>query len=154
MQIHAMADAAPDPLDSPAFGCSCHRLRKLSRMMTQRYDQALAPAGLNVNQYAILRRAQIQPRTVGALATTLGMERSTLSRDLKHLVAAGWVRLQPDPDDARQRRIEVLPAGAAVIEQAEPLWRATQVQVEALMGVDEVGRLHAVLDRVTRKLAA
>ena len=149
-----MAAAAPDPLDAPAFGCSCHRLRKLSRMMTQRYDQALAPAGLNVNQYAILRRAQIQPRTVGELATTLGMERSTLSRDLKHLVAAGWVRLLRDPDDARQRRIEVLPAGAAVITQAEPLWRATQVQVEALMGVDEVGRLHAVLDRVTRKLAA
>lgn len=142
------------PDDTPAFGCSCHRLRKLSRMMTQRYDQALAPAGVNVNQYAILRRAQIQPRTVGELALTLGMERSTLSRDLKHLVAVGWVRLQRDPDDARQRRIEVLPAGDAVVRAAEPLWRTTQLQIEALMGVDEVGRLHAVLDRVTRKLAA
>lgn len=149
-----MPDSVPESRDAPAFGCSCHRLRKLSRMMTQRYDQALAPAGLNVNQYAILRRAQIQPRTVGALATTLGMERSTLSRDLKHLVAAGWVHLLRDPDDARQRRIDVLPAGAAVLAHAEPLWRAAQVQVEALMGVDEVGRLHAVLDRVTRKLAA
>jgi len=138
----------------PAFGCSCHRLRKLTRLMTQRYDRALAPAGVNVNQYAILRRAQHQPRTVGALAMTLGMERSTLSRDLKHLVAAGWVRLQRDPDDARQRRVEVLPAGDAVLRVAEPLWRAAQVQVEALMGIDDVGRLHAVLDRVTRTLAA
>jgi len=85
---------------------------------------------------------------------TLGMERSTLSRDLKHLVAAGWVRLQRDPDDARQRRVEVLPAGDAVLRVAEPLWRAAQVQVEALMGIDDVGRLHAVLDRVTRTLAA
>jgi len=138
----------------PAFGCSCHRLRKIARLMTQRYDRALAPAGINVNQYAILRHARTQPQTVGALARSLGMERSTLSRDLKHLVAAGWVRLQRDPDDARQRRVEVLPAGDAVLRVAEPLWRAAQVQVEALMGIDDVGRLHAVLDRVTRTLAA
>lgn len=138
----------------PAFGCSCHRLRKIARLMTQRYDRALAPAGINVNQYAILRHARGQPQTVGALARSLGMERSTLSRDLGHLVAAGWVCLQRDPDDARQRRVEMRPAGDAVLRVAEPLWRDAQLQIEVLMGVDEVGRLHAVLDRATRTLAA
>ncbi|WP_101925072.1 MULTISPECIES: MarR family winged helix-turn-helix transcriptional regulator [Luteimonas] len=147
-----MPDARPASRVIPVSACSCQRLRKLSRLMSQRYDQALAPAGLNVNQYAILRYAQRQARTVGELAATLGMQRSTLSRDLKHLVTAGWLQLQRDPDDARQRRVALLPAGSAILTDAEPRWRDAQRQVEALLGVDEVGQLHATLDRVTAKL--
>lgn len=145
---------AETPPDVPVFGCSCHRLRKLTRLMSQRYDQALAPAGINVNQYAILRRSEGQPRSIGELSEALGMDRSTLSRDLKHLVAAGWTRLAPSRTDARQRLVELTPAGKRAIAAAEPLWRATQLQIESRLGVDEVGRLHAVLDRATRQLTA
>ncbi len=138
----------------PVFGCSCHRLRKLTRLMTLRYDHALAPAGVNVNQYAILRRAKNAPRSISALAGELGMDRTTLSRDLKPMVAEGWVQLQADPDDARQRLIEVTAAGLAVIERAQPLWADTQARIELLMGQDEVGRLHAALDLATERLSA
>lgn len=122
--------------------------------MTQRYDHALAPAGVNVNQYAILRRAKATPRSISALAIELGMDRTTLSRDLKPMVAAGWVHLQADTADARQRLIEVTAKGCDVIERARPLWAETQVRIEALMGQDEVGRLHTALDLATERLSA
>ncbi len=137
---------------APTFGCTCHRLRRLSRLMTLRYDQALAPAGMTVNQFSILRRAQEGRHSVAALAATLGMERSTLSRDLKRLVAAGWVILRPNPEDARQRQVALTAAGGAAIAGAEPRWKAAQARLEAGAGVDEIGRLHAILDRVARTL--
>lgn len=149
-----MTDPTPAALAIPAFGCSCHRLRKLTRLMTQRYDLALSPAGINVNQYAILRRAEREPRAIGALAETLGMDRSTLSRDLKHLVAAGWIRLIASKADARQRLVALTPRGRRVIAQAEPLWRVTQSGIEQQMGVDAIGRLHEALELATGHLTA
>ncbi|MCD9028234.1 MarR family transcriptional regulator [Luteimonas sp. BDR2-5] len=144
-------DARPH---APVFPCSCHRLRKLTRLMTQRYDHALAPAGINVNQYAILRRAGQQPRPVGELAAALGMDRSTLSRDLKHLTAAGWARLAPSKTDARQRLVELTPSGRRVLGVAEPLWRDAQLRIERQLGLDGVAHLHAALDHATRTLTA
>lgn len=144
----------PTDTATPAFGCSCHRLRKLTRLMTQRYDQALSTAGVNVNQYAILRRAQVEPRSISALAIELGMDRTTLSRDLKPLIAAGWVRLRAGRDDARQKRVEVTAGGRRVIERAQPLWAVTQASIESTLGVDDVGRLHDLLDAATARLTA
>lgn len=122
--------------------------------MTQQYDQALAPAGINVNQYAILRRAQVAPRSISALALELGMDRTTLSRDLKLLSNAEWVRLRADEQDARQRLIEVTAEGLRIITLAKPLWAATQVRIESLMGCDDMASLHYALDLATGRLSA
>jgi DNA-binding MarR family transcriptional regulator len=142
-----MADRSP--ASSP---CTCFRLRRLSRLVTQRYDRELAPAGLNINQYSILRRAQRKPRAVGALARELGMDRTTLTRDLKPLVASGWVELAQGTTDARQRCISVTAAGKAVLDTAAPLWRSAQDAVESLLGTAGVGVLHDHLDHALQQL--
>lgn len=132
--------------------CTCFRLRKLSRLVTQRYDRELAPSGLNVNQYSILRRATRQPRPVGELARELGMDRTTLTRDLKPLAAAGWIQLAAGPTDGRQRCIHVTSAGQAALDTAQPLWRKAQDAVEAVLGVAGVGALHDHLDHAMHQL--
>ena len=38
----------------PTSGCTCYRLRKLTRRITQHYDTRLAPSGLRVTQYSLL----------------------------------------------------------------------------------------------------
>lgn len=138
---------------TPAFvsHCTCFRLRKLSRLLSQRYDAALAPAGINVNQLSILRRADHAPRTIGSLAAELGMDRTTLTRDLRHLVDARWIRLVPG-DDARQKRIVVTAAGRRAVERAIPLWRVAQDAVDGLLGEPALARLHADLDAATLRL--
>lgn len=137
---------------STATPCTCFRLRKLSRLVTQRYDRELAPAGLNVNQYSILRRAARKPRAIGELARELGMDRTTLTRDLKPLAASGWIALVPGSTDARQRCISVTAAGKAVLDTAAPLWRNAQDAVEALLGAAGVGVLHEHLDHAMQQL--
>ena len=153
-----MLDSAPPPSDKTttvASPCTCFRLRKLSRLLSQRYDAALAPAGLNINQYSILRRADRTPHTIGSLATELGMDRTTLSRDLRPLVDAGWLRLVPGEDDARRKRVVVTAAGKRAVARAYPLWREAQAEVEALVGGDDVlAALLAGIDGATARVEA
>ena len=129
----------------PPSPCTCFRLRKLARLVTQRYDRELASTGLTLNQYSILRRAARIPQTIGALAGELGMDRTTLPRDLRPLVAAGWVELVPGPD-ARQRLVRVTPDGQAVAAAAQPSWRRAQDAVERQLGTAVVEQLHRQLD--------
>jgi len=138
----------------PASLCTCFRLRKLSRLVTQRYDRELASAGLNLNQYSILRRAARTPQTVGALAREIGMDRTTLSRDLKPLIAAGWIEQTSSDEDARQRLVRIKPAGKRVLERAQPLWRKAQDDIDARLGATGVNALHTQLDRAMARLDA
>lgn len=136
----------------PASHCTCFRLRKLSRIVTQRYDRELAAAGLNLNQYSILRRAARTPQNVGALAREIGMDRTTLSRDLKPLVAAGWIDLASSDEDARAKLVRIKPAGKRVLERAQPLWRKAQDEIDARLGEAGVTALHIQLDRAMARM--
>lgn len=138
--------------DLPASVCTCFRVRKLARLMTQRYDRELAAVGINLNQYSILRRASRTPQGVGALAREIGMDRTTLSRDLKPLVAAGWIELRNSEDDARQRLIHVTGNGKRLLARAQPLWRKAQDHIDASLGRARVDALHAQLDRAMAQL--
>ncbi|MGO1073142.1 MarR family winged helix-turn-helix transcriptional regulator [Lysobacter sp. CA199] len=137
--------------NAPPSVCTCFRMRKLARLMSQRYDQALAPVGINLNQYSILRRTGGRGRPLGEVAHELGMDRTTLSRDLKPLVAAGWIESVPG-EDARQRRLRITAAGRAVIERAQPLWRVAQDGIDRGLGEDGIALLHAQLDRAIAQL--
>ena len=142
---------APAP---PPSLCTCFRLRKLSRLVTQRYDRELAVAGINLNQYSILRRAARMPQTVGALAREIGMDRTTLSRDLKPLIAAGWIELASSDEDARAKLVRVKPAGKRLLERAQPLWRKAQDEIGARLGATAVAALHSHLDRAMARMEA
>jgi len=131
--------------------CTCFRVRKLTRLMSQRYDRKLAAAGFTLNQYSILRRLGDAPRTVGDLARELGMDRTTLSRDLKPLLACEWLE-QVSTTDARQRPVRVSNAGKRALAKAMPAWREAQDEIEGLLGAAGIQALHLQLDRAIGRL--
>jgi DNA-binding MarR family transcriptional regulator len=131
--------------------CTCFRLRKLARLVSQRYDRELAQVGININQYSILRRASVQPRALGELARELGMDRTTLSRDVKPLIAAGWVELASG-EDARQRMVKVTANGKRLVARAQPIWRQAQDAIESSMGQANIQALHDRLDQAAHSL--
>lgn len=136
----------------PATGhCTCFRVRKLTRLMSQRYDRKLAGAGFTLNQYSILRRLGDASRTVGELARELGMDRTTLSRDLKPLLACEWLE-QVATSDARRRPVRVSNAGKRALAKAMPAWREAQDEIEGLLGATGIQALHAQLDRAIGRL--
>ncbi len=140
-------------ISHPVSGCTCARLRRLTRRMTALYDRELAPTGLRLTQYALLatlrREAGDGGVAVSDLATAMDMDRTTLTRNLRPLLDQGLVELGADPADARVRRARVTVKGDAAFLNAMPYWRIAQDFVNHTLGVTDVGALHDWLDRVT-----
>ena len=135
----------------PNFGCTCARLRKLTRRLTRIYDAHLAAQAIKVTQYSLLANAARRDRTVSEFAAELEMDRSTLSRNLAPLAAQGWVSISIGADQ-RSRSISVTAAGRRKLKAALPLWRAAQRQVESTLGNDFVGELHREIDHALAAL--
>lgn len=131
--------------------CTCFHLRRATRRVTQIYDRELAAVDLSLNQYSILRRSQNGPRVLGELAEELGMDRTTLSRNLKPLLDSGLLS-ELRGEDARQRLILLSKAGQARLKAAVPHWQRAQQLIDTTFGADAVARLHIELDALTERL--
>lgn len=141
----------PDLSDKP-LGCTCFRLRKLTRAMSRLYDHHLAEAGLKTTQYSVLVNAARAALPVAGMADRLGMERTTLTRNLKPLIDAGWIVLEQGAD-TRQRIVTITDAGRAKVDEAYLAWRRAQLEFEHLVGRDAVQALHQQLDATMTQLA-
>ncbi|WP_229518338.1 MarR family winged helix-turn-helix transcriptional regulator [Massilia sp. PAMC28688] len=139
-----MPRPSPQPLEKP-LGCTCFKLRKLTRAMSRLYDQHLAQAGLKTTQYSVLVNAARAALPVADMADLLGLDRTTLTRNLKPLIESGWVVLKSG-SDSRQRIVTITAAGRRKVEQAYVAWRAAQTAFEQLMGREAVRSLHRQLD--------
>lgn len=140
----------PDIIDKP-LGCTCFKLRKLTRTMSRLYDQHMAAVGLKTTQYSVLTNAAREALPVAELAERLGTERTTLTRNLKPLIEARWVTLEAGAD-SRQRIVTITAAGRAKVAEAYVAWRAAQDALEDLLGAATVRALHAQLDATLNQL--
>jgi DNA-binding MarR family transcriptional regulator len=131
--------------DPASLGCTCFKLRKLTRTMSRLYDQHLAAAGLKTTQYSVLANAAREALPVAELAERLGLDRTTLTRNLKPLIEAGWIVLAVGTD-SRQRIVTSTREGKAKLKAAYPFWRAAQTEFEHQLGVEQVRLLHGQLD--------
>ncbi|GAB3122929.1 MarR family winged helix-turn-helix transcriptional regulator [Novispirillum itersonii] len=151
-------ELSPDPQTPPpapyASPCTCFQVRRAARIITGRYDAALAPLGLRITQFSVLAHLVQQPVPLTALAEMLVMDRTTLTRTLKPMLAAGWVTTEADPTDRRIKRAQLTETGLALFEQAVPLWRDTQRAVKDHLGRDFVRDLHDRLTTVWETLSA
>ncbi len=108
-----------------ASDCSAFKVRRLSRQVTQFYDQAIRREGLKSTQYHLLTViGEEGPLRVGRLADRIGAERTSVSRALQAAEAGGWVEVGPGPD-ARSKSVRLTAEGRALVARVEPL-RAEQ----------------------------
>lgn len=86
--------------------------------------------GLKITQHTLLRGLdRLGSATYNEIAAELSLDKTTISRNIKLLIDAGWVEVSSD-DDARYKLATLSPAGKRVLKEAEPHWRAAQTQVE------------------------
>jgi DNA-binding MarR family transcriptional regulator len=146
--------SVPSPIAPRIAGCTAFRLRKLTRRLTQHYDACLAPAGLRVTQYSLLSMlVHNPPLAMAELAQRMEMDRTTLTRNLQLLTAAGLVEAATGAD-ARTRLVTVSGSGREAWGEARPLWRRAQNEVNAALGMEGVQDLHALLDASLERFAA
>jgi DNA-binding MarR family transcriptional regulator len=90
---------------------------------------------------------------MGLMADALGMERTTLTRNLRPLEKAGWLRVARDAADGRARIVLLTRAGEHTIEKASPLWEQGQKRVRALLGKGQADELRKNLRDFSSKCA-
>ena len=127
-------------------GCTNMKLRQLMRRVAQRYDAEVGKTGLKGTQYSLLSHVlKLAPVRPGDLARAMTIEASTLTRNLKPLIDAGWVTLDAGAD-GRSRLVNITPAGRDKRQEAQRRWRTAQESINRTLGVERVLALHALVD--------
>jgi DNA-binding MarR family transcriptional regulator len=149
------SDAAiGDIAEATAESCLATRVRQLSRIVTRVYDDALRPLGITGSQYTLL--AQLASRdgiTAVEIGHDLDIEKSTLSRNLKRLLALGHIVMDP-PAGRRGRGLHLTPKGQAVLRDAYPIWQDAQKKTVGAMGSDSRSVLDGLLSHAEALIAA
>jgi DNA-binding MarR family transcriptional regulator len=116
------------------------------RRLSAHYDARLRPLGLKTTQYSLLARiGWLGPVRPVDLAEAMGLDASTLTRNLKPLAQAGWV-LQAPGADARSRLVSLTEEGRVKLAEARALWRKAQSSLNEILGAQRVAALHAMLE--------
>lgn len=117
--------------------CYCAESRRLARLLTARYDAALAKAGLSVAQFEVLSTLREMERVNGrTLAEQLAVDPTTLSRNLKVLVTDKLVAARRSSVDARQTDYCLTARGRKRLEVAGSLWHQAHADTRKEMGAD------------------
>ena len=134
-------------------GCTNFKLRQLLRAVARHYDAEMALAGLKGTQYSLLSHvASFEPVQPAKLARRMGLDASTLTRNLKVLAVQGWVR-QGAGEDARSRLVRATPAGRAKLVEARSHWKKAQLALNERLGIGKVAELHTLIEHGLASLA-
>jgi DNA-binding MarR family transcriptional regulator len=130
--------------------CLCLHLQRAARALARRFDDALRPLDLTSGQYSMLMSLnRPEPPSIGSVASLLAMDRTTLTAALKPLARRGLVSVMVNAGDRRSRRLELTPAGRALLARAVPVWRRTHAEIDRLLPRTGPDRLRRDLRALT-----
>jgi DNA-binding MarR family transcriptional regulator len=129
--------------------CLCLHVQRAARALARHFDEALRPVDLTNGQFSVLMALnRREPPTMGAVATLLAMDRTTLTAALKVLERRLLITITPDPADRRSRLVALTDAGMASLGRALPIWTRTHDALDKRLdepGPEALrGALHAI----------
>jgi DNA-binding MarR family transcriptional regulator len=114
--------------------CVCFAVRKAARAVTQHYDRALRKTGLRTTQFNMLVvLTQTGPQPMASLAEFMGMDRTSLTRNLRPPERKRWIKITQSDEDRRVRMVAITPLGVTALRKAVPAWRAAQANVGPIL---------------------
>jgi DNA-binding MarR family transcriptional regulator len=132
--------------------CVCFNLRWVSRAVTRFYDAEMRRLGIRPTQTPILGALQAKDGwSMAELSEWLGMERTTLVRNLRPLEREGLVRAN---GGGRGGHVELMitAEGRKTLTKTLPAWRAAQDKVVAILGRERWSNLIHDLEQVATEL--
>jgi DNA-binding MarR family transcriptional regulator len=134
-------------------GCTNIKLRQLMRRVAQHYDAEVGKTGLKGTQYSLLSYVvKLGPIRPVDLAREMKIDASTLTRNLRPLIDAGWLTLGPGADN-RSRLVSATEAGREKRTEAQRRWRVAQEGINQALGPRRVVQLHELLDECMELLS-
>jgi DNA-binding MarR family transcriptional regulator len=135
---------------SVASPCLCNALRQASRAVSRLYDEELRGVGLRTTQYSLLRYlkhcGEVRQRDLGAVTS---LDETTLTRNLRPLIDAGWVATDSG-EDRREKLVSLTAAGVAKLAEARPAWERAQERMRSRLPKADWSNLLAMLPAVAR----
>jgi DNA-binding MarR family transcriptional regulator len=133
-----------------AASCACNNLRRAARAVTNYYDAVIKQrSGLRITQVTMLVVCYLGgQQTIGEVAERLGVDRTTLTRNLKPLEAEGLVTVAPGSDQ-RTRLVALTPEGERALHAVLPLWEQAQAHMVEGIGAERFGPWLRQLGEVT-----
>jgi DNA-binding MarR family transcriptional regulator len=126
--------------------CLCLHVQRAARALARRFDEALRSFGLTNGQFSLMMSLNCpKPPGMGAVASLLAMDRTTLTAALKPLERRRLVKVTADPDDRRGRLMTLTPKGMKLLSSAVPVWEHTHLEIEALLHDGDTNRLRSEL---------
>ncbi|PWL17117.1 MarR family transcriptional regulator [Falsochrobactrum shanghaiense] len=125
--------------------CFCTLLRQAARRTSTIYDEALAPLGINVAQFSLLRRLNRAGKlSLTELARAAELDRSTVGRNAKVLQRMELIA-PVDGEDHRETKVGLTDKGRGILSRGAPLWDRAQEEIETKLGNDGADNLQALL---------
>ena len=129
--------------------CLSSNLRNASRVVTQFYSDTMEESGLLKTQFTVLAAiGMMEEASVTQLADTLGIDQTTLTRNISVLVKHGWIETKSSTEDQRIKLVSLTPDGETALEQAFPLWQQAQQTIVNALGQADTERLLELLNKV------
>ena len=143
-----MAEPEPIPLDSQL----CFSLYATTIAINRTYKPMLDELGITYPQYLVLSALwEEDGQTIGAIATRLNLEPSTITPLVKRLELAGFLGRQRNPDDERQVQVTLTPKGrdlrAKTACLTETLLRKSGLTVDQIIALNQ--QVQALRDALT-----
>lgn len=127
------------------FSCFCITLNRAATALTDFYNQSLAELGITVKQYSLLSKLHsLGICSTSELAQAVGLDRSTLVRNLKVLRQRGWIE-DSAPEASRAHAYALTEEGIEVREKAKACWERLQQQVVEKVGAKKMAVFFEVL---------
>ena len=134
--------------------CACLKVRTAARAVTRLYDDAFRPVGLRATQLSVLVAVAFsEALSIAYLSRLLGMDRSTLTRNLRPLEEKGLVVLGPEGHH-RSRTLSITSKGDQLVRKALPLWEKTQEKLRGELKKPHWTNFHAEMDHVIKSAEA
>lgn len=128
--------------------CNCLNIRRASQALTDVYDEIMAPSGLKLGQFSLLKHInRLGPVSVSDLALSIRLDRTTLVRNLKSLEEKGLVT-DTAPERSRNRQLQLTELGYGTYRAAEQLWLEAQNFVEQYLGREDTDLLTKLLSKI------
>ena len=104
---------------------------------------------MNASQLAVLAAVDVDDASsIAALSKRLAMDRTTLSRNLKPLERARWIRLGAE-GWRRSKTVHITSEGRHRLTAAMPLWVAAQMSFLKRFGKSEWPRVESALKEIS-----
>lgn len=132
--------------------CVGFNLRRVTRVMTQFFDMEMRKHGIRSTQWSVLAAMHaVGPSNMAELSEILGMERTTLLRNLRPLQRDGLVTIEGGGHGARVE-LSLTAKGRKQIEKLGPAWESAQRTAVQVLGEQRWSAVLADLDAVASTL--